>query len=1741
MAWFSREALKHLGSSRFFNVKRRTRRAAGGAGRWFEFLEQRTLFSGTVLTESDIAKSVPVNATSVAFTTADFTAAFSEPDGSTDTLANVTILTLPSNGTLTLGGAPVTANEVIDAANLGNLTYTKTGTFNGDDLFTWEGTDTAGTSVNASNVTLSVLPVETTVGVPSIVENESTTFTLSEFQIRFNDEANGTTLSAIEITSLPTNGTLTFVGGGNVTLNTPIAASNIANITYTPNENFSGLETFGWTGSVDGTTFATDGASVAVVVVSPAPNVTDISIPVFESQGTNLTVANFTSGFGDLLSNLTLQQVQVVTLPAHGNLTLNGAAVTADETISLSDIPNLQYTPGTGFTGSDTFEWTTSETLDGHTYGGLGANVTDANGNVTRLTFANATLVGTSPTLTPVTVNGLLNTPLTIPGSDFSANFTDTVNGGTFQGIEIVTLPANGTLTINGQPVLANTTISAASLGNITYTPKSGFSGGDSFQWSASDFTGSLSLNGSFNPAAFTATASTVTLNVQAPVTVSTITKTETLHATSATFSASDFLAGFVDAENGALQSITITTLPANGTLTLNGVAVTANQTISTANISNLVYTQNANFTGSDSFGWNASDGTASGLTPAVANITIPANNAPTVNTNPVVVVTTENAPVALTTDEFAAAFTDPDSDPLTQIQITTLPVHGTLTLNGVAVTANQTISAADASNLTYTPATGFSGADTFGWTASDGFIFAIPGANAAISVASPSFGNVTKSVTPGGAQALTFQDFHNAFTDAVSTDDVDFVKIQSLPAHGTLTFNGVAVTVGQLIPASNITATNFVYTPTANFLGTDSFKYIGGDNYLLASTASSVNLIVAAVPVLSTITVSVKEAQETSLTLAEFTGAFTDANPHSKLQAIEITSLPANGTLTLNGVPVVANQTIASGSISGLIYTPFQGDSQGDPPFTSTDSFGWNGFDGLQFAPAAALVNLSVNPLPTLSTVTIPPALAGTTTTFTPQEFVEAFTTTETNTPNPSLQIIQITSLPTHGTLLLNGAAVPNGQVIAIGQISALTYTPNANYLGADSFGWNASDGINLAGSASTVQLASVTDFDVLGNGTPIVVGSPSTSMANLTDFGSWTILPDASVGTDTRTFTILNSSNSTIALGNITLSDTADYTITTPPANTTLAAGANTTFTVTFNPTVVGKHAATISIVNSSTDLPLFSFAIQGTGVHTTSMVTTDSNEVTGLVQEGTTQAGSGPGAVNGQILGLTYTGYLASGGLIFDATSFHGGSPLTIRLDDDFAESQPFLNSDQFGSSLVVDQTLVAGFEYGVQGIKVGEKRTLVINAAAAYGDNPPSGIPDDSVLIFDVQCVSLSTKPQLQVDSIDSSGNPTRILSPGQKVISADDNTLFALSNASSSSASFVLVTYGTDTATGAPLTSWSFRGHEITVSGNAKDFGISLSSGVLTVTFHPQKTGTRKATIHILTTDPLHPTFSFDVEGISASSVDLVDGFTLIHFPKTTITSGTSQTVTIPVAIQNIGNSAVPGGSKTNLQIYAENSTTSDKTLLTIKNNLNLSGLGVGKVAHEKITLALPATLVSGTYTFVAEVNQSQTEEEDGPDASLATFDEISTSNDQADTPLSVSVRQGVNSLTGTIKASTVAHTAGGVVGDLTISLQNTGTLTVPKGQTATVEIVAHPVGAVDTSTDIVLATGLAISLSQLGVGGVRSYTLPVSFTAAIASGAYDLEATVTPVGTLTGVTTVAIDANSQGNPMVLTV
>ncbi|MEI6379009.1 MAG: FKBP-type peptidyl-prolyl cis-trans isomerase [Candidatus Falkowbacteria bacterium] len=100
-------------------------------------------------------------------------------------------------------------------------------------------------------------------------------------------------------------------------------------------------------------------------------------------------------------------------------------------------------------------------------------------------------------------------------------------------------------------------------------------------------------------------------------------------------------------------------------------------------------------------------------------------------------------------------------------------------------------------------------------------------------------------------------------------------------------------------------------------------------------------------------------------------------------------------------------------------------------------------------------------------------------------------------------------------------------------------------------------------------------------------------------------------------------------------------------------------------------------------------------------------------------TLKAGKGAGAKTGDKVTVHYTGTLTDGS----------------KFDSSLDRGQPFVFNLGAGQ-------VIAGWDQGLLGMKVGEKRKLYIPASLGYGDNGVGPIPPKSTLIFEVELLKIN---------------------------------------------------------------------------------------------------------------------------------------------------------------------------------------------------------------------------------------------------------------------------------------------------------------------------------------------------------------------------------------------------------------
>ena len=174
------------------------------------------------------------------------------------------------------------------------------------------------------------------------------------------------------------------------------------------------------------------------------------------------------------------------------------------------------------------------------------------------------------------------------------------------------------------------------------------------------------------------------------------------------TFDASDF--GFSDTDGNNLKTVIIHSLPAAGALTLDGTAVSTNDSIAAADLTKLLFTPTADSNGNSytSFSFKVQDDGGTGNSGVDTD--------PTANTIVVDVNAVNDAPAGTdktitisedgshTFDASDFGFSDTDGNNLKTVIIHSLPAAGALTLDGTAVSTNDSIAAADLTKLLFTP-----------------------------------------------------------------------------------------------------------------------------------------------------------------------------------------------------------------------------------------------------------------------------------------------------------------------------------------------------------------------------------------------------------------------------------------------------------------------------------------------------------------------------------------------------------------------------------------------------------------------------------------------------------------------------------------------------------------------------------------------------------------------------------------------------------------------------------------------------------------------------------------------------------------------------------------------------------------------------------------------------------------------------------------------------------------------------
>jgi len=751
---------------------------------------------------------------------------------------SVAVASVPSNGTATANGT--------------SISYTPTAGFGGNDSFTYTASNGVGTSTVAT-VTITVSPptvtlAPTSVAAATVGTAYSQTVTASGGKDTYTYEilAGGTLPAGVSLSS------------GGILSGTPTAAGTF-NFTVRAKDSSTG------SGPYYGSQAYTLTVAAPTIVVAPTA-LSAMVVGVAFNQSITATGGTATYGF-----------VASGTVPAGLTLAANG---------TLSGTPTTAGAYNFTVTATDSSTGTSAPFTGTHTYSGTVAPGAPVAGN-TSATVA----YGSGATVIPLNLSG-----------------------GAPTSVAVASAPSNGTATANGT--------------SISYTPTAGFGGNDSFTYTASNGVG-------------TSTAATVTITVSPPTVTLAPTsvaaaKVGTAYSQTVTASGGkdtytyEILAGGtlpagVSLSSGGILSGTPTAAgtfnftvrakdsstgsgPYYGsqayTLTVAAPTIVVAPTALSAMVVGVAFNQSITATGGTAtYGFVASGTVPAGLTlaangtlsgtPTTAgayNFTVTATDSSTgtgtpfnaqINYSGTVAVA---VPIAGAVSATVAYGSSANPIPLnlsggaaTSVAVASAAAHGTATVSGTSIT--------------YTPAAGYSGPDSFSYKASNG---SGTSAEAIVTI------TVTPSAPVAGAVSATvaYGSSANPITLNLSGGAATLVAVVSAAGHGTATVNGTSIT----------------YTPAAGYSGPDFFSYTASNGGGTSAAAVVTITVTPSVPIAGAVSATVAYGSSaTPITLNLSGGAAT---------LVAVASAASHGTATANGTSITYTPTAGYAGPDSFTYT---------------------------------------------------------------------------------------------------------------------------------------------------------------------------------------------------------------------------------------------------------------------------------------------------------------------------------------------------------------------------------------------------------------------------------------------------------------------------------------------------------------------------------------------------------------------------------------------------------------------------------------------------------------------------------------------------------------------------------------------------------------------------------------------------------------------------------------------------
>ncbi|MBX9660986.1 MAG: tandem-95 repeat protein, partial [Nitrospiraceae bacterium] len=966
---------------------------------------------------------------------------------------------------------------------------------------------------------------------------EDTSHTLTTANFGFSDVDAGDSLSAVRIDSLPSAGSLTLSGvavmAGEVVTVADITAGNLV---FTPAADANGTGYASFTFSVRDSNNAYDTAPNTLTVnVTPVNDAPVNSVPGSQTVAVDTPLVISGLSVSDVDGNLMTVQLSVmngtvdVTLSgtaaissgANGTTTLTLTGTQADINTTLS---SLIYQGNSLFTGTDTL---TVLSTDGN-----GATDSDSvqisvsNNAPTNVLPAPQTAVEDQPlAITGLSVTDADGNLATVQLSAVNGTLTVTLSGGA--------TVSSGTNGSNSVTLTGSQTDLNATLASLTYQGNPNFAGLDSFTITSTDSTGTADTDSlpitvtpvNDSPSDLTLMGNTVAENAANGTVVGTVTGTDPDVGDTKTYSFTDSAGGRF-AINSSTGQITV----ANSSLLDYETATSHSVTVRVTDSGGLTYDET--------------------FTINLTNV----NEAPTGADAAVTIA--EDTSHTLTTANFG--FSDVDAgDSLSAVRIDSLPSAGSLTLSGVAVMAGEVVTVADitAGNLVFTPA-----ADANG-TGYASFTFSVRDS-----------GNLYDS----GPNTLTF--------DVTPVNDAPVNSVpgaQSVAEDTPLTISGLSVTdVDGNLSTVQLAVGNGTLNVTLQGGATVSAGSNGSATLTLSGSQVDINATLATLSYQGILNFDGSDL----LTITS-----TDSNNVADVDTVAITVTAVNDATVVTGgtsgtgaedtaVTGTLTATDADGLADGTVFTVTTGATQGtasiDPAtglWSYTPNADYNGTDSF----TVTITDDAGNSSTQVISVTVTPVGDITNDSLTTNEDTAISANVLTGTNGATADSFEGTPVLTSVTQGAHGSVtfLANGTV---------TYTPNANYNGPDSFTYTITSGGVTETATVNVTVTAVND-------TPVNQVPGAQTLAEDTPLAITGLSVNDVDGNLSTTQVSVNNGNLSVSL----------------VGGATISAGANGTGTLTLSGTSAQINAALATLT--------YQGILNYNGADLLTMTSTDSNAVT------------------------------------------------------------------------------------------------------------------------------------------------------------------------------------------------------------------------------------------------------------------------------------------------------------------------------------------------------------------------------------------------------------------------------------------------------------------------------------------------------------------------------------------------